>query len=131
VTRRAEWAADELLRRRPFEMVTADLVGQGWPADAAVQIVEVAREATRRDRGVRTRDDVARGVARRYARSVRLVRWLVVIGIVAVVIAVAMFMRGKAGLTTVRFSFLPTQFAPPARRGYRARCAGRASGLRQ
>ena len=90
----AEWAAGELLRGRPFEDVSADLVGRGWPAEAAGRIVEAAREATRRDRGVRTREDVARGVARRYARSVRLVRWLVILGIVAVAVIGSMFLRG-------------------------------------
>ena len=90
----AEWAAGELLRGRPFDDLTAELVGQGWPESAAGRIVEDAREATRRRRGVRTREDVARGVARRYARSVRLVRWLVIIGIVAVAVIGSMFLRG-------------------------------------
>jgi hypothetical protein len=88
------WAADELLRGRAFEDVSAELAAQGWADEAAGAIVEEAREATRRQRGVRTRDDVARGVARRYARSTRLVRWLVIIGIVAVAVIGSMFLRG-------------------------------------
>jgi hypothetical protein len=86
----ARGAADELLRGRTFEDVSADLVGQGWSDYAARSDCGAGPCDDRRDRGVRTRD----GVARRYARSVRLVRWLVVIVIVAVVIAVAMFVRG-------------------------------------
>lgn len=52
------WAAEGLLAGRTFEDVTADLVADGWPAEAADDVVEQARVQTRRDRGVLTRDDV-------------------------------------------------------------------------
>ena len=62
----ADWAADELIAGRSPDDVAAELVTHGWSADRADEVVEYARQATRRARGVVTRDDVAGMVAAKY-----------------------------------------------------------------
>ena len=79
-----KWAAAELLRGRPFEAVTADLVAQNWPAASAEAIVEDAREQTRHERGVRTREDVVRVAEQRYQRSLRYVRVMIIIALAVI-----------------------------------------------
>jgi hypothetical protein len=63
------WAIDELINGRTFEQLQADLTGQGWDADQAERIVEIARQETRAQRGVITRDDVAREMNADYRRA--------------------------------------------------------------
>src|SRR2546430_825637 len=70
------WAVDQLEEDRAFEDVTAELVGNGWSADDAAEIVEAARVATRQARGAITRDQVVRATERRYRRSMT-VGWFV------------------------------------------------------
>jgi len=90
-----KWTENQLLAGASFEVVAAELVSQGWAAVSADSIVEEAREATRRQRGVRTRDDVVVGVYRKFRKSMRRVRWLLIIGIVVVMIVISMmFNRG-------------------------------------
>ena len=60
-----------------MEEVTADLVSNGWGEEDAAEIVEEQRQATRRQRGVVTRDDVAYVAERRYRKSTRRI-WFVV-----------------------------------------------------
>ena len=88
-----EWAANELINERTFEAVAADLVSQGWPAEAADAIVEEAREATRRERGVKTREDVLRNAERRYQRSMRYVRLMIIVGIALMFIIIMRFFK--------------------------------------
>ncbi len=86
-----EWAAEELLRERPFDEVIADLTNRGWPPEQADAIVEEAREATRRERGVRTREDVLRSAEQRYQRSLRFIRLMIIVAIAVVFIILVRF----------------------------------------
>jgi hypothetical protein len=63
------WAADELIEGRTPEQLLADLIEQGWEHDQAERIVETARKETRAQRGVVTRDDVAREMNADYRRA--------------------------------------------------------------
>lgn len=99
----SDWACEELLKGRLAEEVAADLVGNGWGEEDADQIVEEQRQATRRLRGVVTREDVAGAAAARYRKSMRL-KWAR-IGIV--VVAVILFL-GIRYLRSIRNSQPPT-----------------------
>lgn len=88
-----EWAAEQLVVSRSFDAVTDELVAGGWSADDAAAMVEQARESTRGRRGVRTREDVVRSADRRYNRTLRTVRLMVVVGIVVVMIAIAKVLK--------------------------------------
>jgi hypothetical protein len=70
-----EWAVEALYDDRPFEDVAADLVAGGWSADDAAEIVEAARQRTRRHRGATTRDQVVDEADRVYRRATG--RWFV------------------------------------------------------
>jgi hypothetical protein len=70
-----EWAVESLYDDRPFEDVEADLVAGGWSADDAAEIVEAARQRTRRHRGATTRDQVVDEADRMYRRATG--RWFV------------------------------------------------------
>jgi hypothetical protein len=70
-----EWTSRELIKGMSFEAATTQLIANGWPADAAEHIVEEARQRTRHERGVVTREDVARGVAQRYRKTMANTRW--------------------------------------------------------
>jgi len=68
------WAADELFADHTFDEVAASLVEGGWSEDAAQEIVEAARQQTRDQRGVLTRDrTVGRADARAFRDTLR--RW--------------------------------------------------------
>lgn len=62
----ADWARSQLLAGRDGDGVRAELVEQGWDADDAAIIVEVERKATRGERGVLTREVVAKGLEKSY-----------------------------------------------------------------
>jgi hypothetical protein len=64
-----QWAADELVDGRSPDDVIADLAGQGWDIESAEEITEFARKATRRQRGVVTRNDVARLVEAKHRKA--------------------------------------------------------------
>lgn len=87
------WAANRLIAGASFEDVSAELVTLGWSAVAAESIVEEAREATRRERGVRTREDVMVGVSRKFGKTLRRVRWLIIIGIIVMAVVISMMFR--------------------------------------
>ena len=70
-----EWTSRELIKGMSFEAATTQLIANGWPPDAAEHIVEEARQRTRQERGVVTREDVARGVALRYRKTMANTRW--------------------------------------------------------
>ncbi|QOV89092.1 hypothetical protein [Humisphaera borealis] len=89
-----EWTMRELVAGRTFDDVAADLLSQGWDAESAESIVEEARESTRRERGVRTREDVVIGVSRKFGKTMRRVRWLIIIGVIIVAIAISMMLKG-------------------------------------
>lgn len=87
---------NKLLGGASFEETTADLTAAGWRLESAEAIVEEAREATKRQRGVRTREDVVIDAARRFGKTIRRVRWIIIIGIVLVAIAIGMILnRGE------------------------------------
>ena len=91
-----EMTANKLIGGATFDEVTAELISVGWEPAAAESIVEEAREATKRERGVRTREDVVIGVSRKFGKTMRRVRWLIIIGVVIVAIAIWMMMnRGE------------------------------------
>ena len=69
------WAADELFADRTFDEVTSSLVEGGWTEDAAQEIVEAARQQTRDQRGVLTRDRIVGGADAYYRRATG--RWFV------------------------------------------------------
>lgn len=88
-----KWAENQLLAGATFEVIAAELVSQGWQPVSADSIIEEAREATRAQRGVRTRDDVVIGIYRKFGKTMRRVRWFIVLGIVAVIIIVSMILN--------------------------------------
>ena len=65
----ADWILEEMTGGRAPEQIVADLREQGWGAEEAEGLVEYIRKATRRERGVLTRDDVMRDANRRYRQS--------------------------------------------------------------
>jgi MoxR-like ATPase len=68
-TEAADWAADGLLEGRTPEEVVAGLIELGWDPEQAEEMTELARKATRRQRGVVTRDDVAEMVERKHRHA--------------------------------------------------------------
>ncbi|MDB5295501.1 MAG: hypothetical protein JWO31_1484 [Phycisphaerales bacterium] len=113
----ARWAANELRHGRAFEAVSTDLVGQGWSSEVADEIVEAARQATRDDRGVRTRDAVALGAERRYRRTLANVRWFAFGGLPALLFAARNLFISAKGVRDARRRQKPTvEPAEPARR---------------
>lgn len=70
-----EWAVERLYDDQPFEEVEAELVNTGWPQDVAAEVVEAARQQTRRHRGATTRDQVVLDADRMYRRATS--RWFV------------------------------------------------------
>jgi len=69
VTPRAEaidWAVEQLRNGRGFEDVQQELTTGGWGSDDAGQIVEHARQQTRAERGVVTREQVMKTVTANY-----------------------------------------------------------------
>ena len=69
------WAADELFADHTFDEVAASLVEGGWSEDAAQEIVEAARQQTRDQRGVLTRDRIVGSADAYYRRATG--RWFV------------------------------------------------------
>ena len=63
------WAIEQILAGRTSEDVAAELIGEGWGAADAEVIAEEARRATRRQRGIVTRSDVAATAAGHYSRG--------------------------------------------------------------
>ena len=70
-----EWAVERLYEDRPFEEVEAQLAAAGWPEDSVAEVVEAARQRTRRHRGATTRDQVVLDADRMYRRATS--RWFV------------------------------------------------------
>ncbi len=62
------WAIDQLRDGRSFDDVLTDLTESGWDAESAEQILEKARKFTRAERGVVTREQVAKA-AKAYYRG--------------------------------------------------------------
>ena len=54
------WAIDQLRDGHSFDEVMAGLIDSGWDAETAGQILEDARKFTRYERGVVTREQVAK-----------------------------------------------------------------------
>jgi hypothetical protein len=63
------WAMEELLDGRDLQDLEQQLVEAGWAAATVEQIVETARQQTRKQRGVVTRDDVVRDLNVDYRRA--------------------------------------------------------------
>jgi hypothetical protein len=63
------WAMDELLTEREPEELVAELTANGWQLAVAERIVETARQQTREERGVLTRDRVVRDLNVDYRRA--------------------------------------------------------------
>lgn len=76
-----EWAVERLYDDRPFEELEAELVGAGWSQDGAEEVVEAARQQTRRHRGATTRDQVVLGADQMYRRATS--RWFVGLPLIA------------------------------------------------
>ena len=76
-----EWAVEQLYDDRPFEEVEAQLLQAGWPQDTAEDVVEAARQQTRRHRGALTRDQVVLDADRMYRRATS--RWFVGLPMIA------------------------------------------------
>jgi hypothetical protein len=98
------WAVDQVLAGITPEAVVADLVEQGWSSDRAEEIAEQARKITRGQRGVITREDIARGMSIKYRKSQRrmaiLIR-LVLLGFAILIVwAVAKMDFGKRNQPT-------------------------------
>jgi hypothetical protein len=64
-----QWAAEELLTGREPADLVAELLGNGWQEPAAERVVETARQQTRDERGVLTRDRVVRDLNVDYRRA--------------------------------------------------------------
>jgi hypothetical protein len=69
-----EWAVDQLANGRTAEEVAAEMVDNGWDPEEAAETAEQARRATRRLRGVKTREEVAAENTARYHKATAL-RW--------------------------------------------------------
>jgi hypothetical protein len=69
-----EWACDQLLAGETADSVSVQLISQGWDAELAEELAETARRATRRERGVVTRNDVVAEERQRFQRGTGL-RW--------------------------------------------------------
>lgn len=95
VEQAVDWAAKELLREKTFDAVIADLLAGGWSPGLAENIVEQARELTRSRRGVHTREDVLKDAERRYRRSLRRVRLMLVAALAVLVIILLFFFQQK------------------------------------
>jgi hypothetical protein len=63
------WAAEELVNGRSPEELLAQMLAGGWQTDQAQQTIETARQETRQQRGVITRDDVVRDLNADYRRA--------------------------------------------------------------
>ena len=61
-----DWAVEQLRNGRGFEDVQQELTTGGWGSDDAGQIVEHARQQTRAERGVVTREQVTKTVTANY-----------------------------------------------------------------
>ena len=91
------WAADELFADRTFDEVTASLVEGGWSEDSAQEIVEAARQQTRDQRGVLTRDRVVGSADAYYRRATG--RWFVGMPVLA---AAWRLLHSRATLAALR-----------------------------
>ena len=65
----ADWILEQMTAGRTPEEITGELRAQGWDPEEAQALVEYVRKATRRERGLITRDDVVRSANRRYRQS--------------------------------------------------------------
>jgi hypothetical protein len=65
----ADWIHAELATGRTAEQIAADMVDQGWDSDEAAELVETVRKLTRAERGVVTREEVARANYKSYRSS--------------------------------------------------------------
>lgn len=65
----ADWIVEQMTGGRTPEEISGELRAQGWDPQEAEALVEYVRKATRRERGVVTRDDVVRSANRRYRQS--------------------------------------------------------------
>jgi hypothetical protein len=67
----ATWAEEALLAGATPEYLVEQLAAIGWDSEESEELVEAARVRTRRERGVLTRDDVAREMGARYSKGMR------------------------------------------------------------
>jgi hypothetical protein len=72
-----QWVCTELIKGGNFDDLTAHLVAAGWESSAAADLVEECRKATRFERGVRTREDVASSNYENYRKSMRVGFWII------------------------------------------------------
>lgn len=80
------WSDQELIRGIAFETVIQALATSGWSREEAETIVEESRQRTRAERGVVTREMVAKVVEKRYRRMLSSVRWIAFGGFPALMI---------------------------------------------
>jgi hypothetical protein len=93
------WAVDQVLAGITPEDIVADLLEQGWSSDRAEEIAEQARKITRSQRGVVTREDIARGMSIKYRKGQRrtaiLIRLVLLAFAILIVWAVAKMDLGR------------------------------------
>jgi hypothetical protein len=86
-------AIDQILAGMTPEAITIDLVEQGWDVNRAEEIAEYARQSTRSQRGVVTREDIAKGASIKYRKSQRrtaiLIRLMLLAFAILIIWAVA------------------------------------------
>ncbi|HEX8915590.1 MAG TPA: hypothetical protein VF796_24770 [Humisphaera sp.] len=87
------WAAAQLLAGKSFEEVEDALAVQGWGPEDVLQIVEDARERTKRERGVTVREDVIRLAYRKHRISFRRMRWYMILTLAVLGVAAYLFVR--------------------------------------
>jgi hypothetical protein len=99
----ADWIFSELSKARTAESIAEELVENGWSEDDAGDLVERVRRLTRGERGVVTRDDVMRGLNRRYQRGMAS-GWLVGFPVLAAAFRLMHSLVNSIALVRVRRS---------------------------
>lgn len=97
----ADWIFGELTKGRTAESIAEELVENGWREDDANDLVERVRRLTRGERGVVTRDEVVRGLNRRYQRGMAG-GWLVGFPVLAAAFRLMYSIMNSIGLGRVR-----------------------------
>lgn len=105
----ADWVYDEMRQGRTLEDLTDELLAQGWSRDDADEIVEFVRKETRKERGVQTREDVARSTYASYAASIGRLPYLLFGGIFVVASNLLRSLRGMRKDGRARVQPLPSQ----------------------
>lgn len=66
-----DWVLAEMRKGRPAEELVAEMQATGWSAEDAEWVVEYVRKLTRAERGVTTREEVARTSYKNYRESTK------------------------------------------------------------